>query len=159
MPVLSVRHHETGGERLAELTWTGDEQLRASLPFAPAFDRFDLEDVRWYHENYRQNWGVSSNSVVQRIQRAERNIGEALHAALFDGNASPLAERVRRAGPDLRVEIQDEIHSAAVPWELIADPTAGSCSRSPRRASSAGSAARRTFPSKTPLAPSIACCS
>src|SRR3984885_9717788 len=124
MSVLSIRHYETAGDRLAELTWNGDEHLQASQPFAPQFDTFDLEDVRWYHENYRRNWRVSSNSTIQRIQRAERNIGEALHAALFRGSAAPLAEKVRNAGPDLRIEIRDEVHSAAIPWELIADPEA-----------------------------------
>jgi hypothetical protein len=124
VPVFSIRHYETSGNRLAELTWNGDEYLQASQPFAPKFDKFDLEDVRWYHENYRRNWRVSSNSAIQRIQGAERNIGEALHAALFRGSAAPLAEKVRCAGPDLRIEIRDEVHSAAVPWELIADPEA-----------------------------------
>src|SRR3984885_15003213 len=124
MSVLSIRHYETAGDRLAELTWNGDEHLQASQPFAPQFDTFDLEDVRWYHENYRRNWRVSSNSTIQRIQRAERNLGEALHAALFRGSAAPLAEKVRGAGPDLRIEIRDEVHSAAIPWELIADPEA-----------------------------------
>jgi CHAT domain len=122
VPVLSIRHHDTSRNRLAELTWTGDERVRASVPFSPEFDRFDLEDVRWYHENYRQNWRVSSNSVVERIRRAERNIGETLHAALFDGGASPLADRVRQAGPDLRIEIRDEVYGSTVPWELMADP-------------------------------------
>jgi cell wall assembly regulator SMI1 len=124
MSVLSIRHYETAGDRLAQLTWNGDEYLQASQPFAPHFDTFDLEDVRWYHENYRRNWRVSSNSAIQRIQRAERNLGEALHAALFRGSAAPLAEKVRHAGPDLRIEIRDEVHSAAIPWELIADPEA-----------------------------------
>ena len=48
-----------------------------------------------------------------RIQRAERNIGELLHAALFRGPAEPLADLVRDAGPDLRVRIRDEVHDAA----------------------------------------------
>jgi hypothetical protein len=124
VPVLSIRHYETAGDRLAELTWNGDEPLQAAQPFTPRFDTFDLEDVRWYHENYRRNWRVSSNSAIQRIQRAERNLGEALHGALFRGRAASLAEKVRHAGPDLRVEIRDEVHSAAIPWELISDPEA-----------------------------------
>jgi CHAT domain len=123
--VLCIRHYEASGNRLADLTWTGDESLGVSLPFTPKFDRFDLEDVRWYHEMYRQNWRVSSNGVIQRIQRAERKIGEALHEALFHGDAFPLAEKVRCAGPNLRIEIRDEVHSAAVPWELITDPHTG----------------------------------
>ena len=124
VPVLSIRHYETNGNRLVGLTWNGDEYLQAAQPFAPEFNKFDLEDSRWYHENYRGNWRVSSNSAIQRIQRAERSIGEALHAVLFRGSAVPLAEQVRSAGPDLRVEIRDEVHSAAIPWELIADPEA-----------------------------------
>src|ERR1700735_5161443 len=98
MPVLSIRHYETAGDRRAELTWHGDEYLQTSQPFTPQFDQFDLEDVRWYHENYRRNWRVSSNSAIQRIQRAERNLGEALHAALFRGSAAALAEKLRHAG-------------------------------------------------------------
>jgi hypothetical protein len=85
--VLGIRHYQASGIRLAELTWNGDEYLRTFLPFDPRFDRFDLEDLRWYHENYRQNWGATSNTVIQRIHHAERRIGEALYEALFDGDA------------------------------------------------------------------------
>jgi hypothetical protein len=123
--VLSIHHHETGGKRLAELTWAGDEYLQVRVRFAPEFDMFDLEDIRWYHENYYQNWGATSNAVIERIQRAERKIGEAIHQALFQEDASPLVEKVRSAGPDLRIEIRDEVHSAAIPWELMADPQNG----------------------------------
>jgi hypothetical protein len=110
---------------VADLTWEHGAAVRVSVPFAPEFDRFDLEDIRWYHENYRENWGVSSESMAGRIQRGERNIGEVLHAALFHGPAKPLGERVRGAGSDLRIEIRDEVHDAAVPWELVADPDGG----------------------------------
>ncbi len=105
MPVLGIRHHEASGERLAELTWNGD--IRARVPFRPVFDRFDVEDLRWYYEDYRQNWGATSNAVIERIQRAERRIGEAIHEALFAGDTHPVSERVRHAGADLRVEIRD----------------------------------------------------
>lgn len=125
VPVLEVRHRLDDGQRVADLAWDDGDTVRTSVPFAPEFDRFDLEDVRWYHENYRESWGVSSNSMVRRIQRAERNIGELLHAALFHGPAEPLAERVRGAGADLRVEIRDEVHDAAVPWELVTGADAG----------------------------------
>lgn len=125
MPVLSIDHHEADGMRLAELTWTGNEYFRIALPFTPDFDMFDLEDVRWYHENYRENWRATSNAVIERIQRAERKIGDALYQALFQQDAFPLAEKVRRAGPDLRIEIRDEVYSAAIPWELLADPQTG----------------------------------
>jgi hypothetical protein len=84
--------------------------------------RFDLEDLRWYYENYRRSWTVTSEPAVARIRRAQRKVGEAVHAALFTGAASPLAAEVRSAGSDLRVEIREEAHDAAIPWELIADP-------------------------------------
>jgi CHAT domain len=125
VPVLKIGHHEASGKRLAELTWTGDGYVQVAVPFTPEFDRFDLEDVRWYHENYRLNWRATSNAVIERIQRAERKIGEALHEALFQGQAFPLAEKVRSAGPDLRIEVRDEVHSAGIPWELMADPQSG----------------------------------
>lgn len=125
MPVLSIGHRVTDGDRVAELTWTGDGYLRIAVSFAPEFDRFDLEDVRWYHENYRLNWRATSNAVIERIQRAELKIGEALHEALFQGDAFPLAEKVRIAGENLRIEIRDEVHGAAIPWELMADPRTG----------------------------------
>jgi hypothetical protein len=125
MPVLGVCHRLDDGRRVADLTWHDGDTVQMSVPFAPEFDRFDLEDVRWYHENYRESWGVSSDSVIRRIQRAERNIGELLHAALFHGPAEPVAARVRGAGADLRVEIRDEVHDAAIPWELVTDADAG----------------------------------
>ena len=117
-PSLRNQRQPTGRADLA-----GDEYLQALLPFTSNFDRFDLEDVRWYYESYRQNWRVSSNSVIQRIQRAECNIGETLHATLFA--IVSIAEKVRHAGPDLRIEIRDEVHSTAVPWELLAGPQTG----------------------------------
>ena len=131
LPVLGIRHYEASGERLAELTWDGAVCARA--PFHPVFDRFDVEDLRWYYEDYRQNWGATSNAVIERIQRAERRIGEAIHEALFADDAKPISEpasepareKVRLARPDLRVEIRDEAPDAAVPWELITDPGTG----------------------------------
>ena len=124
MPVLTIRHYESNGDRFADLAWSGAEGVQTTVRFAPRLDRFELEDIRWYHENYRQNWQVSSNSVVQRIRHAEHNIGKALHAALFHGEAF-LAEKVRCAASDLRIELREEVHSAAIPWELIADPQTG----------------------------------
>ena len=49
MPVLGIRHYQASGGRLAELTWSGDEYLQILLPFAPKFDKFDLEDLHWYY--------------------------------------------------------------------------------------------------------------
>jgi len=104
---------------VAELDWDGD---RVTVPFRPALDRFDLEDLRWYHENYRESWAAASRDGVARIRRAQRKIGEALYAALFGGDAFALAAEVRAAGAGLRVEIRDDVHDAAIPWELLADP-------------------------------------
>jgi len=120
--VLGIRHRVISGERQAELTWNGD--VCARVPFRPVFDRFDVEDLRWYYEDYRENWGATSNAVIERIQHAERKIGEATYEALFANGGLPLREKIQHAGPDLQVEIRDEAPDAAVPWELIADPDA-----------------------------------
>lgn len=122
MPVLTIRLHEIGGSQLVELTLGSD---RATLPFNPELDPFDMEDVRWYQENYRQSWAAASESAVDRIRRAQRKVGEALHAALFAGDAVPLAAELPRVASELRVEIWDEVHDQAIPWELIADPETG----------------------------------
>ena len=104
---------------MAELEWDCE---RVAVPFRPALDRFDLEDLRWYHENYRESWAATSQDGITRIRRAQRKIGEALYAALFAGDAAPLAAEVRSAGTRLRVEIRDDVYDAAIPWELLADP-------------------------------------
>ncbi|MGW4912335.1 CHAT domain-containing protein [Streptomyces sp. NPDC004270] len=122
MPLLTIRHYDASGTRMVDLAWSAGGFPRFSLPFDPQLSRFDLEDLRWYHENYRSNWAASSESAVQRIRGAERKIGEALHAAMFSGEAQPLADAVRRAGSSLRIEIRDELHDAATPWETMADP-------------------------------------
>jgi CHAT domain len=119
MPVLRIHHCESGGIRLAELEWDGE---LVALPFRPVLDRFDLEDLRWYQENYRESWAASSEDGVARIRRAQRKIGEALYAALFAEDAANLAPKVRSAGAGLRVEIRDDVYDAAIPWELLADP-------------------------------------
>lgn len=122
MPVLTIHHHEADGSRVVDLTW---DDRAITVPFRPELDRFDLEDLRWYHENYRANWAATSESAVARIRRVQRKIGEVLHTALFAGDALPLAAQVRDVGPELRVKIHDEVYGAAVPWELIADPETG----------------------------------
>jgi hypothetical protein len=119
VPVLRIHHRESGDGRLAELDWAGAHVV---VPFLPTLDRFDLEDLRWYHENYRQSWAAASEDGVKRIRRVQRKIGEALHAALFAGEAATLAAEVRSAGDGLRVEIRDDVYDAAIPWELLADP-------------------------------------
>lgn len=150
LPVLSIHHYERGGGRLADLTWKGAKDVTVS--FTPQFNRFDLEDLRWYHENYRENWLVSSNAMVQRIQYAELNIGKTIHSALFHDEASNLAENIRSATSNLRIEIHDEVHGAAVPWELIADPETGT-----RLALAASSLVRVTAP-ETPIHSEKAVC-
>lgn len=107
---------------MVDLDWDGN---RATAPFRHTVDRFLLEDLRWYQENYRESWGAASEDGVARIRRAQRGIGEGLYQALFTGDAAALAAEVRAAGDSLRVEIQDDVHDAAVPWELLADPETG----------------------------------
>jgi hypothetical protein len=71
---------------------------RASpCPSNPAFERFDLEELRWYHENYRESSGATSEDVIARIRRTQRTIGEVLHGALFAGDAAAWAGEVRPA--------------------------------------------------------------
>lgn len=72
MPVLGIHHCESSEGRFVELSWSDSPGVRATVKFAPVLGRFDLEDVRWYHEDYCKAWRVSSNPVVNRIQRAER---------------------------------------------------------------------------------------
>jgi hypothetical protein len=119
MPTLRIHHRDRDGVRVVELDWDGDH---VTVPFRPAVDRFLLEDLRWYHENYRESWAAASEDGVARIRRAQRAIGEALYKALFTGDAAALAAGVRATGDRLRVEIRDDVHDAAVPWELLADP-------------------------------------
>jgi hypothetical protein len=120
MAVLRIHHHEAGSAPVADVEWDGE---RVTVPFRPTLDRFDLEELRWYHENYRESWGAASPDQLTRIRDAQRKIGEVLYAALFAGDAAALGARVRAEGDAaLRVEIRDELYDAAVPWELLADP-------------------------------------
>ncbi|MFJ9777177.1 CHAT domain-containing protein [Kitasatospora sp. NPDC101157] len=119
MQTLRIHHRDRDGARVVELGWDGD---RVTVPFRPAVDRFLLEDLRWYHENYLENWAAASKGGVARVRRDQRAIGEALYQALFTGDAAALAGGVHAAGDRLRVEIRDDVHDAAVPWELLADP-------------------------------------
>lgn len=130
MAVLRIHHHDVDGAPVAGLEWQGD---RVTVPFRPALDRIDLEELRWYHENYRERWDAASPDQITRIRDAQRKIGEALHAALFAGDAAALAAEVRAAGRQssprrterdagLHVQIRDDLYDAAIPWELLADP-------------------------------------
>lgn len=107
-----------------DVTWQfNGEFLRISHAFAPRFDEFELEDIRWYHEDYREDWGATSDFVIERIQRAIRRVGESLHAAVFQGAA--IADEMDQVLNDMRIEITDDVHAAAIPWELLADPRTG----------------------------------
>jgi hypothetical protein len=114
VPVLRIHHRVLRGTRVAELDWGGNSVM---VPFRPALDRFDLEDLRWYHENYRHSRAAASEIGAARIRRAQRKIGETLYTALFAGDAVGLAGEVRAAGSQLRIEIRDDVHDAAIPWE------------------------------------------
>src|SRR5262249_23348865 len=124
VPTLHVRHYECSDGRFVDLNFDGSALFKTSHSFSPALDRFDMEDIRWYQENYFNSWYVSSNAVVERIRRAELNIGKALHRALF-GPAGQISNLVPESLAELRVEIRDEVHSAAIPWESIVDDETG----------------------------------
>ncbi|MFV2103155.1 CHAT domain-containing protein [Micromonospora sp. LOL_024] len=118
MSVLRIHHRDAEGAGTIEVIKDG--QHHGTRPFAPVFDRFDIEDTRWYHEDYRNKWEVASDAMVRRIQRASRRIGEILYSAIFTDLSIDLDTR-----EDLRIEIVDEVPQAAVPWELMADPATG----------------------------------
>jgi hypothetical protein len=122
--ILRVHRYKSASDSFVDLSFTGSVSLNTTHPFTPQLDRFDLEDLRWYHENYFSSWYVSSNATVERIKRAELKIGKEIHRALFD-HADQIAEAVRQSLAGLSVEICDEESGDAVPWESITDPTTG----------------------------------
>ncbi|HEX8157245.1 MAG TPA: hypothetical protein VF526_07645, partial [Solirubrobacteraceae bacterium] len=63
MAVLRIHHHEAGCAPVTDIEWDGE---RVTVPFRPALDRFDLEELRWYHENYRESWGAASPDQLKR---------------------------------------------------------------------------------------------
>jgi hypothetical protein len=150
VPTLHIRHYERSGSGFVDLSFNGSVLLDATHPFSLEPDPFDLEDLRWYHENYFHNWYVSSNAAVERIRRAELKIGKALHSALFDP-ADGMAQLVRESLAELRIEIRDEVHRTAVPWETITDKETGD--RLALRSSSFVRSVARTEPSEHHLIP------
>lgn len=126
MPTLRIRHYKVDISRLIDLEWSDANTLvRTSHGFDMEFNPFDLEDVRWYHEDYRDKWAVASNPAVERIRRAAERVGQTLHDAIFGDDPLDLAEKIRSSAEQVRIEIVDEVHDVAVPWEMLVDPQTG----------------------------------
>jgi hypothetical protein len=124
---VKIRQYEpANGIRHVELRMDGDALLRCNFAFQPAISAFDIEDIRWYHEDYKLRWAVSSNAVINRIKRAVKRIGNELFNSLFlSESSSQICAAVRARTDQLRFEILDEVPSQSVPWEWLEDPQTG----------------------------------
>ncbi len=115
------------GEYIVRLRLEGDgAPIEARAAGAFIFDDHDQADLRWYLEDYLQFPFDPAPQVAKRIEGRMRAIGEELFRALFQANdeTRDLWAVLRPKLAQTRVEIvADVAQAAAIPWELLRDPT------------------------------------
>ena len=108
-----------------ELTGEGLIRQTASARFGFALSGQDLEDLRWYLEDYLQYPFDPAPKTAARVEKRMAEIGTELFRALFhaDDDARDLWATLRARLNDTRVEIVTGVREAtSIPWELIRDP-------------------------------------
>lgn len=119
MPVLRISQIGTFVESVFE-----DDGVRLSerRPFSFAISSQDMEDIRWYLEDYRIYPLDPAPKIAQRIQQHMAEVGRELFRLVLAG--SNVWEHVRGVLAETRVEVETELADALVPWELMRDPGA-----------------------------------
>ncbi len=84
----------------------------------------DREDVRWYLEDYLQYPVDPAPVIAGRVERRLAELGAGLFREVFeaDRDAIRLWETVAGDLPGTRLEVDEGVDAAVVPWELLRDP-------------------------------------
>lgn len=130
-PVLRI-HQTPGGDgrhrvevRLRE---PGRAEQSAHATVALPFSEQDRRDLRWYLEDYLQHPFDPAPAIAARVEARIEEVGGDLFGQVFQGSEQGrrLWARVSDRLSDLRVEVVTGVaEAAAVPWELLRDPHAG----------------------------------
>ena len=86
----------------------------------------EAEDLRWYLEDYLQHPHDPAPKIAARVERQIKEIGTTLFRLVFQSSddARDLWATLRLGLSDTRVEVVTGVtEAAAVPWELLRDPT------------------------------------
>ncbi|HKZ86352.1 MAG TPA: CHAT domain-containing protein, partial [Anaerolineae bacterium] len=112
-----------------EVSFEADNRARqaATARFQFQLTPADQADLRWYLEDYLQYPMDPAPKIADRIERRMIDIGTGLFDAVFEQNrtARDLWAKFREQLDDARVEIvtTDARQAAAIPWELLRDPS------------------------------------
>jgi hypothetical protein len=117
--VLTLRISHTASRVKVTVEGAGPRHAE-ERPFSFALSDQDVEDIRWYLEDYRVYPVDPQPKFAKRIERRMSDIGRELFQAVLVGSDAWSAVRVRLA--DTRIEIETELEDASVPWELLRDP-------------------------------------
>jgi tetratricopeptide (TPR) repeat protein len=103
----------------------GQPPLEARATVGLDLDPQELEDLRWYLEDYLQHPFKPEEKVAARIARRIDELGAELFTQLFEND--PASRRLWARMADrlaaTRIEITTGVaEAAAIPWELLRDP-------------------------------------
>lgn len=106
----------------------GRPEQSAHATVALSFSEQDRRDLRWYLEDYLQHPFDPAPAIAARVEERIEEIGSDLFGQVFQGSEQGrrLWARVSDRLSDLRVEVITGVtEAAAIPWELLRDPHAG----------------------------------
>jgi tetratricopeptide (TPR) repeat protein len=115
VPTLRIAHIGSHVEAALD-----SPQLSEKRPFSFALTPQDVEDIRWYLEDYPIYPVEPAPRIARRIEERMADLGCELFERVLGG--SDVWESVRRSLHDTRIEVETEIGDALVPWELMRDP-------------------------------------
>jgi hypothetical protein len=97
-------------------------EVFSSFPFTLTAQ--DLEDLRWYLEEYAEFPYDPAPTIAARVEHRIAEIGNALFDAVFrsSDDARDLWAILRADLSDTRIEVAAEVGSPGIPWELLRDP-------------------------------------
>ena len=127
-PLLRLTQSSAGKSRYrVEISLEMPGQARQAVTCTLRFEisEQDLEDLRWYLEDYLQYPWDPAPQIAVRIERRMAEVGVELFRAIFQANddARDLWVTLRDRLADTRIEVVTGVReSAAIPWELIQDP-------------------------------------
>ena len=109
-----------------ELQRPGETPLKASAEIEFALTPQEHAELKWYLEDYLQRAESVTAEHVQQIESMMRARGVELFEKILEGNrdARRIFDRVVDDIAELRVEITTSVaDAAAIPWELMYDPS------------------------------------
>jgi tetratricopeptide (TPR) repeat protein len=126
MPLLRLRQFAERDNRYrvtVELEREGHPRRSAERQFELHLTAQDLEDIRWYLEDFLQYPMDPAPDIAARIERRMAEIGVELFTKVLGD--TPVWHEVRHDLSDTRIEIEATVQDAtALPWELMRDPDA-----------------------------------